>query len=293
MSGDDWQALVAKYELPLGKSYLYCPRGPIIQFPISNFQFPIKSQNSNFKNSNLEEFIEEIRVLAERRNVIFARIEPTVDISEETLKEKGFIKSLKDVQPAKTLILDLEASEEELLGQMHEKTRYNIGLAQRKGVVVRKSEYNEKYFEIFWSLMSLTAKRQGIRIFPKEYYRKQFLIKGENFENILFIAEYQGKPIAANLVNFFGGTATYLHGGSDNEYRSLMAPHLLQWEQIKEAKNRGCKIYDFWGIDEQKWSGVTRFKNGFGGREVQYIGTWDLVLRPRWYKIYKLAKRLF
>lgn len=110
--------------------------------------------------------------------------------------------------------------------------------------------------------------------------------------NLLFIAEYQGKTIAANLVNFFGPTATYTHGGWDWEYRSLMAPHLLQWEQIKEAKNRGCKAYDFWGIDKINWPGITRFKKGFGGKEVNYIGTFDLILKQAWYSAYILVKKI-
>jgi len=203
----------------------------------------------------------------------------------------GFIKAPKDVQPKKTLILDLNLNEDELLGRMHEKTPYNIGLAQRKGVSVRKAEYNEKDFEEFWNLLNQTVQRQKIAIFEKEYYRKQLQNSSDKFKNLIFIAQYQGKIIAANLVNVFGNTMTYTHGGSDNQYRALMAPHLLQWEQIREAKNRACKAYDFWGIDEINWPGITRFKKGFGGQEVQYIGTFDLILKQAWYSAYILAKR--
>jgi lipid II:glycine glycyltransferase (peptidoglycan interpeptide bridge formation enzyme) len=288
---------VIKYNLPLGKNYLYIPRGPI------SSRRKVQSEKLRSEIKNLEE-------LAGKEKSIFLRIEPINDIPEASLKESGFVKT-KDIQPAKTLVLDLGASEEELFSRMHEKTRYNIGLAQRKGVKIRKAEFNEKDFEIFWDIINKTAKRQGIRIFPKEYYRKELQIgknlpqpllrEGsslplgrvrEDFQNLLFIAEFEGKPIAANLVNIFGKTATYLHGGSDNEFRSFMAPHLLQWEQIKEAKNQGCLIYDFWGYDEQKWPGVSRFKRGFGGREASYPGCFDYLINKIWFLIYKLARKI-
>ncbi len=108
----------------------------------------------------------------------------------------------------------------------------------------------------------------------------------------LFLADFKNKIIAANIVVFWEKTAIYLHGASDYEQRNLMAPHLLQWEQIKEAKKRGCIEYDFWGIDEKKWPGVTRFKKGFGGREVEYPGAFDLIFQPVWYKIYKIGRTL-
>jgi lipid II:glycine glycyltransferase (peptidoglycan interpeptide bridge formation enzyme) len=116
-------------------------------------------------------------------------------------------------------------------------------------------------------------------------------VMGEN--NLkLFIAEYEDRIIAANIVMFFGNRAVYLHGASSNECRNLMAPYLLQWEQIKEAKKQGCEIYDFWGIDEKKWPGVTRFKKGFGGEEIDYSGTFDFIFDKTWYEIYKIAKRI-
>lgn len=282
LKNQDWQALIIRHRLPLGKSYLYIPRGPVI----SN----IKDQISD-PQFKAQGFLEEIRKLAKEEKAIFVRIEPIFEVSRGELKELGFV-GAKDIQPSKTLILSLDKSEEELLAQMHEKTRYNIGLAQRKEISVKRMEYNEEDFEKFWKLINETSQRQKIAIFPKEYYKKQLEINSENFKNFLFIAECQGRAIAANLLNLFGQTATYLHGGSDNEHRTLMAPHLLQWEQIKYAKSQGCKIYDFWGIDEQKWPGITRFKRGFGGKEIQYCGTWDFVFQPVWYKIYCFARRV-
>ena len=308
LKNENLQALVVKHNLPFGKSYLYCPRGPI-----ASLKLKINPSASGEKVKIIEEFKKETEKVTRENGVIFVRIEPSFEIGESDLKELGFVKS-RDVQPSKTLVLDLGASEEELLAKMHEKTRYNIRLAEKKGVTVRVAQYNENDFETFWKLVSLTAKRQKIRIFPKEYYRKQFQInlpqssftkEGEekdsslsqregrrDFMNLLFIAEHQSKTIAANLVNFFGETATYLHGGWDKDHRSLMAPHLLQWKQIKEARNRGCELYDFWGIDEQKWPGVTRFKKSFGGRQINYIGCWDYPIDKKWYFLYRLIQGL-
>ncbi len=108
----------------------------------------------------------------------------------------------------------------------------------------------------------------------------------------LFIAEYKKKPIAANIVSFFGDTAVYMHGASGADHRNVMAPYLLQWHAIKLGKQVGCKYYDFYGIDEKKWPGVTRFKRGFGGRAVNYPGTFDLIFDSSWYNIYKMVRRV-
>lgn len=273
MKDNGFQVLVVKYQMPLSRNYLYCPHGPVLA-----------------KNIKTCGFFEALQDLAKKEKSIFLRIEPCANCTKDDLSELCFIKS-KDIHPHKTLVLDLNLSEEELLAQMHEKTRYNIGLAARKGVIVRMTNDNDKSFDVFWNLLNQTARRQKIKVFSKEYYKKQFEINGENFKNLLFLAEYQGKPIAANLVNIFGKTATYLHGGSDNECRALMAPHLLQWEQIKYAKQNGCKIYDFFGCDEERWPGVSRFKKGFGGREIAFCGTHDYVFNRKWYSIYKMARK--
>jgi peptidoglycan pentaglycine glycine transferase (the first glycine) len=273
---DGFWALVIKYQMPLNRNYLYCPHGPVLA--------------TNIKTCG---FLEALKDLAKKEKSVFLRIEPCANCTREDLNALCFVKS-KDIQPHKTLVLDLAQKEEELLAKMHEKTRYNIGLAQRRGVAIKNFQFPIFNFQFneFWQLISQTANRQRIKIFPKEYYFKQLQINSDKFQNLLFLAEYQGKAIAANLVNVFGQTATYLHGGSDNEYRALMAPHLLQWEQIKYAKNQGCETYDFWGFDEERWPGVSLFKKGFGGREVQYVGTWDYIFDKKWYTIYKLARKI-
>lgn len=266
---------VIEHRLPAKKVYLYSPR---LIFP-----------------QNLDEFIKEIKDIAKKKNAIFLKLEFENSMDENLLKKNGFRKS-NNIQPIKTIILDITKSEEELLNQMHPKTRYNIGLAQKKGIVIRKQvvgNRKQEHFEEFWKLIQQTSKRDGFKPYPRAYYEKMLEIPSIE----LFVVEYPStspgtsETIAANIVLFHKTTAIYLHGATSYEYRNLMAASLLQWEQIKEAKRRGCMEYDFWGIDEIKWPGVTRFKRGFGGKEIAYPGAYDLVFKPIWYKLYKLAKK--
>jgi len=241
---------VIKYLLPFRKSYLYSPRCKFLS----------------------ESFLNKIKELAKKENAIFFKVEP-----ENDFNKKNFKKSLS-IQPKKTLILDI--TKKDLLEKMHYKTRYNIRLAEKKGIIIKKAGN----IEDFWKLVQKTTQRKNFNPHLKEHYIK--LLKIPNME--LFTAEYKNKVIAANIVLFFKDTCFYLHGASDYEYRNLMAPYLLQWKQI--AKKRNCKKYDFWGIDKKKWPGVTRFKKGFNGKEIEYIGAYDLVFNKFWYLIYKLAK---
>jgi len=267
---NDLKGLVIKHNLPFKKSFLYCPRGPVIR---------------NLKSFG--KFLEEVKKIALKENAIFFKIEPEFDFD---ISSFGFKKSFREIQPSKTLILDISKSNKELLSEMHYKTRYNIRLAERKGIVVKISHSN--YFNDFFTLLEKSAKRDKFRTHPKEYYKKQLLINDNEYKTSLFIAYYKNIPIAGIMVNFFGSTATYLHGGFDYNFRNLMAPYKLQYEAIKKAKAIGCRYYDLWGIDEDKWPGVTRFKKGFGGKEVIYPGSFDLILSKNWYIIYKVAREI-
>jgi len=193
-----------------------------------------------------------------------------------------------DVQPSKTLILDLTKSEDELLQAMHQKTRYNIRLAEKKGVKIMEVGANR--FEEFWQLLVSSGDRDKFNLHGRSYY--QAMLKLANDFVKLFFAEYQGKPLAGSLVTFFGDSATYIHGGSSDKNREIMAPYALHWQIIKQAKQLGYKYYDFHGVDAAKWPGVTRFKMGFGGQVINYPGTFDLVYDTGWYNIYKMVRRV-
>ena len=200
----------------------------------------------------------------------------------------------RPLQPQKTSVLYLGKSEDDLRSAMHEKMRYNIRLAERKGVEVKISipGSGARDFESFWRLMQETTHRDRFHTHGKSYYKKLLDVRSGTFSNELFFAEYQGEALAAALVNFHApsGTATYLHGASGASRREVMAPHLLHWRIIQEAKKRGLGQYDFWGIDEKRWPGVTRFKLGFGGAVVAYPASIEILYRPWQYRAYHMTR---
>jgi len=271
-------ALVIRHNFPLGKGYLYCPRGPV-----------------SFLNDQIIEFlVKKSQEIGSKKNIIFLKIEPTHSFDFQRF---GFRSSFRQIQPLKTLILDLDKDEDDLLKEMHSKTRYNIRLSQRKGV---KIVQGNEYFEDFWRLLKKTAQRDKFRTHPYIYYKKILALTPQvSLKNFykqavfrLFAAQWKNKIVAANLYCFFGQRVTYLHGASDYQFRNLMAPHFLHWQVILKAKELGLKEYDFWGIDSEKWPGLTRFKKGFGGKEVVYPGSFDFVFSSFWYKIYQLTRRV-
>lgn len=254
--------LVIKLPLAFTKSYLYC-------------------------GGCLTLNVKQVADLAKSENAVFLKLEPMAGdrIFGEELVKSGFAKSKKEFQPQKTTVLGLARSEDELLAGMHQKARYNIRVAEKQGVKVSS---NCREGEKFWKLLQKTSQRDGFSSHSREYYEKLLELPTTQ----LFTAEYQGKVIAANIILFYGDIAYYLHGASDYEYRSLMSPYLLHWETIKYAKDNGFTQYDFWGVDEKKWPGVTRFKHGFGGKEISYVGSYDYIFQPLWYKLYGLRQKL-
>jgi len=255
--------------LPLNKKYFYIPHGPI---------------------GKPEELIDEIIKISKKENLTFVRLEPPNNYALPVKRYR--LREVKHVQPKHILVLDLAKSEDELLAAMHEKTRYNIRLAEKKNLILK----NET-FEDFWKLTEETTARDKFRPHPKKYYETMLRsVKGDGKTGMhveLKVVYSDNTPLAAAIVGYFGDTATYLHGASSHEYRNLMAPYFLHWEILKEARKLGYKFYDLGGIDEVKWPGVTRFKKGFGGFEINYPGTFDLPINKLWYKIYNLAKRIF
>lgn len=271
-------AKIIKHELPFGKSYLYIPRGPEMDF---------NQMTGGFKNP-VANFVKWFKEEARKRKSIFVKFEPVFDSVAQALMEsgRGFKKSRKGIQPSRTVIIDLEKDEGGLLSEMRPKTRYNINVADRHGIVVG----DDDDMVSFSKLLKKTAKRDRFSPHPADYYEKLFDFA--NLETKLFFAKYQNKPIAAALVLIYGDSGYYLHGASDYERRSLMAPYMLHWQIIKFLKNKGISNYDLWGIDANKWPGVTRFKLGWGGRVVEYPGSFDMPISKFWYFVYRLYRWL-
>lgn len=228
-SGDNFLCQGAEMSLMAGKRYLYCPRGPL---------------------GNPELAMVDLKKLEEDRGLVFTRIEPQRDVV--------LPKALKNVQPTHNWILTTDKSEEELLSGMKSKVRYNINLASRKGVVVK--EVGKDQLLDFFKLMMETAGRNSFRLHPQSYYIHMWEALAPKHIKLL-LAFYENQPVAGLLLTVFGGTATYLHGGSSQKYKEVMAPFLLHWEAIKLAKSLGCTAYDFGGIAENDdsshiWAGL-------------------------------------
>lgn len=283
-------AQVLEHNLPFGFRYWYIPRGPVVASDIGKEK---AERTWGFMMENL-------RKRASRGKAVFLRMDPALENSKGYfLKDSGLMKIEGSVQPKDTLVLDLVLSEEEILSGMKQKTRYNIRLADKKGVTACFEDFSEEGFEKFWSLVRETSERDGIVSHNKEYYREMLRIIGAMkgaLDIRLYFARYEGQVIASNVVLIFGPYAVYLHGASSNRFRNLMAPYLLQWKQIQDAKANGCRIYDFWGItignENPKWEGITRFKKGFGGKEASFVGVYDMPVNRCVYNLYiKLGRR--
>ena len=214
-----------------------------------------------------------------------------------------------DVQPPDTVILDLKKRPEVLLEEMKPKWRYNIRLGERKGVTVRYLEGKagaEEGVALFYQLYLETAKRDGIAIHSKEYYR-DLVCRASNIETHsvfdkktvirVYIAEYEGTVLASIITLFCGEDAIYLYGASSNEKRNLMPAYSLQWRAIRDAQNMGCLRYDFYGIPpsddpSHPMYGLYRFKTGFGGCIVHRVGSLDIPIHLVAYKLYRIAESL-
>lgn len=229
---------------------------------------------------------------------------PSLEEREKYRRELGCAFAPDNIQPPDTVLVDLTASPEEILGRMKGKWRYNIRLAEKKGVEVRRGGLEE--IDVFYDLYRMTSARDGIAIHHKEYYR-DLLRWGQNWgagaegsdEKVrvdLYIASCQGEPLAAIITMFAGTEAVYLYGASSNSRRNLMPAYLLQWRAMEDAKAAGCQVYDMYGIpptdDEgHPMHGLYRFKTGFGGTIVHRPGSVDIPL-GQLYRLYAVAERL-
>lgn len=282
---DEWGLAILE-TLPLVGRYAYFPRGPAST--ISNFKFQI----SKLKEELLER--------AQQNKVGWVRVEPASDEEVDELKKTfgtaRVVSAPHDVQPREIFVLNIQQDEPELLAAMKSKTRYNIRLAEKHGVTIRFSR-SDQDVERFIDLVYTTTKRKTIHPHPKKYYRNFFSVFSET-ECVLALAEYEGQMLAANLLVFFDGATYYLHGGSSSEGRHLMAPYLLQWESIREAKRQGCNLYDLGGvsikIQRAAWQGITRFKQGFAPetQSIVFPGAYDIVVAPWHYRWYRVLQKL-
>jgi len=278
LSCDENEALVIKLPLYKEKSYLYVPRGPLCSA------------------QGWHVFLKKAKELAIAEKCVFIRVEP-YKVPNGTLKKLGFDKVKKysplsrQYSPMNTLLLDLRKSEEQILTEMKPKGRYNIRLAERKGISIRQSK-KEEDLKVFYDL-SVGMKERGFTSFGYEHYEKLLKTLTQSKNITLFVAEHEKEILSVIMVCYYGKTAIYLHGASSDSKREYMPNHLAQWVAIKEAKKQDCQVYDFWGIapddnPDHSWAGITRFKKSLGGEQVHLLGAYDYTFKPFWYKMFSL-----
>jgi len=259
----------------------YVPKGPTVHPDITVW----------------EKLLPELEAHARRSRALFIKIDPDVDADSEPgrallalLQARGWVFSADQIQFRNTVLSDLSVGEEALLAGMKQKTRYNIRLAGRRGMVVTPSDD----FDAFYNLYAETSARDGFLIRPREYYLRVMSRLQKNDLGQLFFAITEEKPTAGLFLFRLGATAWYFYGASSNKGRRNMPTYLLQWEAMRWAIAQGCTTYDWWGapdeLDESDpmW-GVYRFKEGFGGRFTRWIGAWDYAPNRALYRAYAQA----
>lgn len=265
------------HALPFGLSYLYIPHVDCTS-----------------------DLLEKILTSARTVNAMFVRLEP---LSQPVTDSQYTVIPTFSRQPAYSLCIALQP-EEDMLQGMHSKTRYNIGLSERKGVVVKE----EKDAGIFWNLLRETTARDGFRAHEKVYYENMLRVPTVR----QYIAFANSTPVASIVTITHGHTTTYLHGASLHEYRNVMAPYALQWQAMKDAFHDGGRSYDMWGVaptaeahsphaetfhtytwnTSHSFHGITRFKAGFGGVPIVHPQAVEISLRPLLYHLYRIRQRL-
>ncbi len=250
-----------------------------------------------------KEEVEAIKEEAEKKRAIFVKFEPNERINTKAEKkitelEKAFnwVRG-KPLFTKFTFQLDISKSEDELLKGMHQKTRYNLRLAEKRGVQIIEDN-SETGFEDYWKLMEETTRRQGFFAHGKGYHHKMWQTMSESGMGHLFKAVYEGKTLTTWMVFILNDTIYYPYGASSNENREVMASNLMMWEVIRFGKKQGCRLFDMWGSLgptpdlKDPWYGFHKFKQGYGAELVEFLGSFDLVVKPTLYKLYGLTDRL-
>ena len=288
-------------------SVLYAPKGPLLDWSDE----PLRNR-----------VLTDLQSFAKKQGAIFFKMDPDLVLGTgipggeqeiidpkggqvmDDLKHRRWKYSSDQIQFKNTVLIDLTPSESELLARMKQKSRYNVRLAEKKGVVLRIGTQSD--FPMLYRMYAETSVRDGFVIREEGYYRSVWetfmYLNVSTFQpsNVPtldlptcepLIAEVDGEPVAAIFVFYFAGRAYYVYGMSRNAHREKMPAYLLQWEAMKRAKAKGCTVYDLWGAPEvfdetdSMW-GVYRFKEGLGGKVVRTLGAWDYAPSSLWYKMY-------
>lgn len=304
--GDDCLAacLILKRAIPIRGlaarlSILYAPKGPLL----------------DWSNESLRKrVLNDLQAFAKKQGAIFLKVDPDIVLgtgipgadgsTEESggaelqseLARHGWVYSSDQIQFRNSVLIDLTASEDDMLARMKQKTRYNVRLAEKKGVTVRAGSVDD--LPMLYKMYAETSVRDGFVIRDENYYLTVWRMFMSNVEGqrsqpavIPLIAEVDHEPVAGLFLFMFAGRAYYVYGMSRDAHREKMPTYLLQWEAMKRAKAAECTVYDLWGAPEtfnesdSMW-GVYRFKEGLGGTVVRTLGAWDFAPNKFWYRMY-------
>jgi lipid II:glycine glycyltransferase (peptidoglycan interpeptide bridge formation enzyme) len=292
-------------------SVLYAPKGPLL----------------DWTNESLRKrVLDDLQAFAKKQGAIFLKMDPDIVLGtgipgadgsvedaggaaiQSELARRGWVYSSDQIQFRNSVLIDLQPTEEEILARMKQKTRYNVRIAEKKGVTVRVGTTDD--LPMLYKMYAETSVRDGFVIRDEGYYQtvwKTFMLDAAslitNYQHlhlaqvqvlpisIPLIAEVNGEPIAGLFLFLFAGRAYYVYGMSREVHREKMPTYLLQWEAMKRAKAAGSAVYDLWGApetfdDSDSMWGVYRFKEGLGGRVVRTLGAWDYAPNQFWYKMY-------
>ncbi len=259
---------------------MYVPKGPVVV---------------DWKDSQLvARTLAQLEQIAREQNAVFIKIDPDMDSSlAPILTARGWRASREQIQFRNTVLLDLTPTEDQLLASMRGKTRYNIRLAQRRGVRVEPGTIED--LRLFYEMYAETGARDGFLIRKFPYYRDAWGAFLQASCAKMLLARVGEETVAGLILFVLGTRAWYFYGASRNAHRELMPNHLLQWEAIRWAKANGCTVYDFWGapdtLDESApMYGVYRFKEGFGGKFTPHVGAFDYVINPLLYFMYAVVR---
>ncbi len=249
--------------------------------------------------------IEELRKIGKENNCIFIQVEPNAIANAERkkdLKNLGLTPAAHPLFTKYTFILDITKSEDELLKKMHSKTRYNIRVAQKHGVEIIEDN-SDKAFEQYLKLTRETTDRQKFFAHNENYHRLMWeTLKGnaskDKLSAHLFLAKYKKETLVAWILFVFNNTLYYPYGASSNKFRETMASNLMMWEAIKFGKKLGLKKFDMWGAlgpepdEKDSWYGFHKFKQGYGGELIEFVGSYDLIINRPLYELYKILDKL-
>ncbi|MCL5113577.1 MAG: peptidoglycan bridge formation glycyltransferase FemA/FemB family protein [Patescibacteria group bacterium] len=256
-----------------------------------------------------KEFINKLRKIGKENNCIFIQLEPNIlaTNNKPRITNLGLVPAAHPLFTKYTFVLDLTKSEDELLKAMHQKTRYNIRVSEKHGVKIIEDN-SDKAFKEYLKLTEETTKRQNFHAHTQKYHKLMWetlrpktndqKLKTDSLIAHLLLAKYKNETLAAWILFVYKDTLYYPYGASSEKHRETMASNLMMWEAIKFGKKLGLKKFDMWGAlgpnpdPKDPWYGFHKFKQGYGGDLVEFVGSYDFVINPFLYNLYRLTDKI-